>query len=214
MESASPLPSVAFHRVFIDRSLPEHKVIQFDVDKAQELGLASQSGELTHSLHRHFLDSLEAIQVSGSEDKFDFQHYHWGICLSLDPHLSEMDKVKTLFAFYSQHVFNRLVRKEFEQIIKKHSNFRYLDAFHRRIKWDDLIASFQLHVKKETHRLPTIGVKNMLIILESNRVQVDIDVPRLVSFIRRQDKTRRALLGLLKDDPLLQGQSESLSLYT
>ena len=211
MEAAGATTATAFRRVFIDRSQAENQVIPYDVEKMKELGLGE---EVTHAVHRHFLDSLQVIQrASGSDEKFDFQHYNWGFRLALDPHLPDDEKLSTLFAFYCQHARDRLILQEFEQIVKKHSSFRHLDAFHKRIKWDDLVASFQLHATKKTHQVHTIGMKNMIIILESNKISIDIDIPRLMSFIRRLDKTSRNLFALLEEDPLLNGQSQSLSLY-
>ena len=211
MEAAEERPVAAFHHVFIDRSQAENQVITFDVEKMQELGL---SEEVTHAVHKHYIDSLQVIQrASGSEEKFDFQHYNWGFRLALDPNLPDIEKLPMLIAFYGQHTYDRLIFREFEIILKKHTSLRNLDTFHKRIKWDDLVASFHLHAKKKNHKVPSIGMKNMVIILESNKISIDVDTPKLMSFVRRQDKISRNLFSLLEEDPLLKGQTPSLSLF-
>jgi hypothetical protein len=146
------------------------------------------------------------------EYSFDFQHYNWGLCLCSQETATERDKLSLLFSYYGKCVRNRLSLSEFEVVIKRHTDFNDLERHQKKIKWDDLLASFKLHAKPKDKHPDTVGLRHMEILLEVNKIAVRLDLTRIINNIKKQDRTGRSLLAMLDDDPVLKGQSKIIAL--
>lgn len=203
----------AFHHVFVDKNIVENQLIEYDLEHFKELQ-TDKPNALGHALHGHYMDSYKHIQLAyGKKESFDFQHYSWGFCLCLDDNAPLREKLTILFSYYPLHVSKRVALNEFEAIIKKHTSFRDLEPFQKKLKWDDLVASFKLHSRSKQLYPDTIGQRQMEIIMDANKLTLCVDIHRLMRYIKSQDKIGRRIFDLLEDDPLLNGQTKDITMH-
>lgn len=203
----------AFHGVFVDKDAVENQLIEFD--RRQLATLATERpNELGRSLHRHFVESYKQIQAAYGQDRsFDFQHYNWGFTLCVDSNATIEHKLTALVTLYGSHIQSRLSFKEFEHVMKRHTDLRLIDTSRmKRIKWDDLAASFRLHAKRKLHYPDTISQKQLESIVIANGMNVVVDVDILMRRIMKIDKVGKKVLADLHEDPLLNGQTQSINL--
>ena len=212
------LKTSSFHSVFVDTSLAENQITPFDLSHIATMNIASPSlitdGTAASILHSSYINGMKEIQAvygSTSTSSFDFQHYVWGMKLSMDENSSQQERLNLLLPFYGLLISNRLSLKEFLLLLKQQSNFYTHESHLKKIRIENIKASFSLHAVRRQGYPETVGKKAVEMILSSHQVELGIDFSKLSKRAKRQDKLAKDVFDLLTDDPLLRGQTKSIA---